>query len=131
MPKIAIIEDDRPIAEMYELKFKTAGYDVGVAEDGKKGFSLVEHMKPDVILLDLMMPEMMGGEMLAKLRATDWGKDIKVIVLTNVGKDEALPALTKFNVAGFIVKAHYTPKEVLQTVAKVLGKEPKTKSPKN
>jgi len=122
MPKIAIIEDDRPIAEMYELKFKGEGYKVAIAEDGKKGFTLIEQMKPDIILLDLMLPEMTGGEMLVKMRATDWGKDIKVIILTNVSQDEALPTIHSIKVDGFLVKAHYTPQEVVDVVAKVLDK---------
>jgi DNA-binding response OmpR family regulator len=86
MAKIAIIEDDLAIAQMYRLKFEAEGYKVEIAENGKLGLALCEEMKPDLVLLDLMMPEMNGDEMLAKMRSTDWGKDIKAIILTNVGQ---------------------------------------------
>jgi|SRR3989344_1363974 len=121
MPKIAIIEDELAISQMYRIKFEAGGYEVETAENGKTGLELVEKFKPDVILLDLMMPEMTGPEMLQLLRATDWGKNIKVIVLTNVGQDEAKQSLGGQKVDAFIIKAHFTPKEVSQTVAKVLG----------
>src|ERR1035437_8965415 len=88
MPKIAIIEDDQAICQMYRFKFEAEGYNVEIAENGKLGLELAEKMRPDIILLDLMMPEMNGDEMLALLRKTTWGKDIKVIILTNMGEQE-------------------------------------------
>ena len=117
---IAIIEDDASIQQMYKIKFEGEGYTVAVAGDGKKGLELVEKTKPDLILLDLMMPEMTGEEMLEKMRATAWGKSIPVIILTNVSKDEAFPLVEKYDIAGFVVKAHYTPQEVVDTVKKTL-----------
>ncbi|HEX5448374.1 MAG TPA: response regulator [Candidatus Saccharimonadales bacterium] len=114
MPKIAIIEDDLAIAQMYRLKFEAEGYHVEIAENGKLGLALCERMKPDLVLLDLMMPEMNGDEMLEKMRATDWGKDIKVIILTNVGEQEAPDKLKALHVKAYIVKAEMTPKEVAE-----------------
>lgn len=116
MIKVAIIEDDRAIAQMYRIKFETEGYKVETAENGRLGLELVEHMKPDVILLDLMMPEMNGDEMLTKLRATAWGKNIKVIILTNMGEQEAPESIKHQNVRRFIVKAEMTPRQVAEMV---------------
>ncbi len=116
MAKIAIIEDDLAIAQMYRLKFESEGYDVQIAENGKLGLELCEQMKPDVALLDLMMPEMNGDEMLEKLRQTEWGKSIKVIILTNVGEQEAPEGLKSLDVSAFIVKADMTPKQVADLV---------------
>jgi len=116
MPKIAIIEDDLAIAQMYRLKFEAEGYEAEVAENGKLGLELCMQMKPDIVLLDLMMPEMNGDEMLEKMRGTDWGKDIKVIILTNVCEQEAPEALKKLNVTAFIVKADMTPRQVADLV---------------
>ena len=93
MTKIAIIEDDQAISQMYRFKFEAEGYTVQTAENGKLGLQLAESMKPDIILLDLMMPEMNGDQMLEQLRATSWGKAIKVIVLTNMGEQEIPPRL--------------------------------------
>jgi len=116
MPKIAIIEDDLAIAQMYRLKFEAEGYEAEVAENGKLGLELCQKMKPDIVLLDLMMPEMNGDEMLKEMRQTGWGKDIKVIILTNVGEQEAPEVLKKLNVAAFIVKADMTPRQVADLV---------------
>jgi DNA-binding response OmpR family regulator len=116
MAKVAIIEDDLAIAQMYRLKFEAEGYDVEIAENGKLGLTLCEKFKPDIVLLDLMMPEMNGDEMLQKMRATDWGKHINVIILTNVGEQEAPEALKRLDVSAFIVKADMTPKQVADLV---------------
>jgi DNA-binding response OmpR family regulator len=62
MFKIAIIEDDQAIAQMYRIKFEAEGYKVETAENGRFGLELVEKMRPDIVLLDLMMPEMTGDE---------------------------------------------------------------------
>lgn len=120
MMKIAIVEDDQSIREMYRLKFETENYKVFTAENGKRGLELAEKEKPDIILLDLMMPEMTGDEMLKKLRDQEWGKKIKVIILTNVSKDEASAKVKDLGVKDFIVKAHFTPQEVVDTVKEVI-----------
>lgn len=121
MTKIAIIEDDQAISQMYRFKFEAEGYTVETAGDGKLGLELAETMKPDIILLDLMMPEMNGDEMLALLRKTDWGKDIKVIVLTNMGEQEIPAAVKELGVSGVILKADMTPRQVAELVKKQLA----------
>lgn len=121
MAKIAIIEDDQAISQMYRFKFEAEGYDVQTAENGKLGLELIQSMKPDIILLDLMMPEMTGDEVLAKMRATSWGKNIKVIILTNMGEQEIPESVKKLNVNDVILKANMTPRQVADVVKKNLG----------
>lgn len=121
MLKIAIIEDDQAIAQMYRLKFEAEGYDVQTAENGRIGLDLVESFSPDIILLDIMMPEMTGDEMLKRLRATPFGTDVKVIILTNMGEQEAPPELQKLGVSAFIVKAEMTPRQVAELVKETLA----------
>jgi DNA-binding response OmpR family regulator len=121
MPKIAIIEDDLAIAQMYRMKFEAEGYKVDIAENGRLGLSLCEQMKPDLVLLDLMMPEMNGDEMLEKMRATDWGKNIRVIILTNVSEQEAPEKLKSLSVRAFVVKAEMTPSQVADLAKKQLS----------
>ncbi len=116
MTKIAIIEDDQAIAHMYRIKFEAEGYTVETADNGAIGLELLEKFRPDFILLDLMMPEMNGDEMLVKLRATDYGKDIPVIILTNMGEQEAPEVLKELGVRRFIVKADMTPRQVAEMV---------------
>ncbi len=121
MHKVAIVEDDQAISQMYRLKFESEGYEVETAGNGKLGLELAEKMKPDIILLDLMMPEMNGDEMLLKLRKTSWGKNIKVIILTNMGEQEAPESIKHLNVRRFIVKAEMTPRQVAEMVKNELG----------
>lgn len=121
MAKIAIIEDDQAISQMYRFKFEAEGYTVQTAENGKLGLELAENMKPDIILLDLMMPEMTGDQMLTQLRKLPWGKDIKVIILTNMGEQEIPEALKQLGVSDVILKADMTPRQVAELVKKQLA----------
>lgn len=119
--KIAIIEDDQAISQMYRMKFEAESFVVETAANGKLGLELVDKMRPDIILLDLMMPEMTGDEMLIKLRATDWGKQIKVIILTNMGEQEAPAVVKQLDVKRFIIKAEMTPRQVAEMVKQELS----------
>jgi len=122
MAKVAIVEDDQAISQMYRFKFEAEGYEVETAENGKLGLELVEKMKPDIVLLDLMMPEMNGDEVLAKMRASSWGKDIKVVVLTNMGEQEIPESVKKLGVSHVILKAAMTPRQVAEVVKTELAK---------
>lgn len=118
--RIAIIEDDAVISQMYRMKFEAEGYEVQVAPDGRLGVELVEKMRPDIILLDIRMPEMTGPEALERIRKHAWGKSIPVLVLTNVGEEEAPHELEHLNVHSYIVKADLTPRQVTERVKNVL-----------
>lgn len=126
MAKVAIVEDDQAISQMYRIKFEQEGYTIETAENGKLGLALAEQMKPDIILLDLMMPEMKGDEMLALLRKTDWGKNIKVIILTNVGEQEIPETVKALGVSAVILKADMTPKQVADMVKAQLQGQPQS-----
>jgi DNA-binding response OmpR family regulator len=121
MPKIAIIEDDQAISQMYRFKFESEGFSVETAANGKLGLDLAENMKPDMILLDLMMPEMNGDEMLSLLRKKPWGKNIKVIILTNMGEQEIPATVKELDVTGVILKADMTPRQVADLVKEKLA----------
>lgn len=118
--KIAIIEDDQAISQMYRFKFESEGFEVDTAENGVLGLKLVEQMRPDIILLDLMMPEMNGDEMLTRLRKTSWGKPIKVVVLTNMGEQEIPDDMKSLGVEAVVLKADMTPRQVADLVKKQL-----------
>lgn len=125
MAKIAIIEDDPVISQMYRMKFEADGFSVQLANNGKRGVALVEAFRPNLVLLDLAMPEMNGEEALKQIRSNEWGKDIPVIILTNLGAEEAPKSLKTLNVYSYIVKANLTPSEVASRVKDALSK-PKT-----
>lgn len=121
MTKIAIIEDDATINQMYRMKFEADGFEVQVADNGRDGIAIVEKFNPDMVLLDLGMPEMSGDEALAEIRKHEWGKKIPVIILTNLGEEEAPKHLRSLGIHSYIVKANLTPKEVVMRVKEALG----------
>lgn len=120
--KILIVEDEPAISNMYVMKLQGQGYEVRSVQDGEKGLEIARSFLPDLILLDILLPNMDGDEMLEKLRATKWGASIRVIVLTNLSKDEAPAKLRLLHVDRYIVKAHYTPTQVGEIVREVLSK---------
>lgn len=106
---------------MYRMKFEADGFDVQVASNGKSGVALVESFKPDMILLDLQMPEMNGADALEIIRKNEWGKNIPVIVLTNLGEEEAPKHLRSLGIHSYIVKANLTPRQVVSRVKDALN----------
>ena len=117
---IAIVEDDLPIQLLYQTKLELAGYHVVTALNGKDGLEIVRKNSPSLILLDLRMPVMNGDEMLARLRETEWGASIRVIVLTNISRDEAPISLRLLHVDRYLVKAHHTPSQIVEIVQEIL-----------
>jgi two-component system response regulator AdeR len=120
--KVAIIEDDIAIVQMYRTKFENEGYEVATAPDGAAGLELIDSFSPDIILLDLMMPNMNGLDMLSKLRSETAGRLAKVVVLTNMGDTETATKVYKMAADDYIVKAEMTPKQVADRVKALLDK---------
>lgn len=122
MKKILVVDDDPLIIRMYEYKLKHDGYDVFLAFDGEKAIIEAKKERPDIILLDLMMPKMNGVETLKFLKKENDTKDIPVIVLTNLGDDPAYIELTKeMGAVGYLVKAETSLKELVNKIEKVLN----------
>lgn len=120
--KAAIIEDDHDLQYIYKLKLEREGFEVVTASNGEEGLERVKAFMPDIILLDLMMPVMNGADMLAHMRSEEWGSDIRVIILTNISKDEAPQSLRFLHVDRYIVKVHHTPTQVVSIAKEILGK---------
>ena len=116
MTKIAIIEDDQVINQMYRMKFEAAGFSVATASDGESGVKMAEKFKPNIILLDLQMPHMNGAEALEIIRKSSWGSKTPVIILTNLGEEEAPKTLRALGIHSYIVKAELTPSQVVARV---------------
>ena len=121
MTKIAIIEDDTVINQMYRMKFEAAGFDVATASDGQAGVTMAEKFRPDLILLDLQMPHMGGSEALEVIRKSTWGAKTPVIILTNLGEEEAPKSLRTLGIHSYIVKAELTPSQVVARVKEALN----------
>jgi DNA-binding response OmpR family regulator len=121
MTRIAIIEDDSVISQMYRMKFEAAGFEAEVADNGVRGIALVEAYKPDIILLDISMPEMTGDEALEHIRKNPSSKETPVIILTNLGEEEAPKSIRKLGIHSYNVKANLTPRQVVARVKDALG----------
>ena len=121
MSKVILVEDDELFVKMYQKKFSREGIDLEVAFDGEEGFDKISESRPDVIILDLMMPKMGGVELLSKLREKAELKDIPVIVMTNLntGSEEVNEA-TSLGVKETVLKTNVTPEEIVGIVRKYL-----------
>ncbi|OIP24523.1 hypothetical protein AUK11_03155 [bacterium CG2_30_37_16] len=122
-PYILIIEDDPYILKMYELKLGMEGYEVKTAVNGKIGVEKVGEKKPDLILLDILMPEMDGFEVLEHLKGDPDTKNLPVLVLSNLGQEDHINKVMSFGVQGFIVKSQYTPSQVVDAIKGVIKKK--------
>jgi DNA-binding response OmpR family regulator len=121
MTKIAIIEDDSVISQMYRMKFEADGFEVQIANNGRDGIELVKTLSPDIVLLDMQMPIMNGDEALKHIRSEEWGKNVPVMVLTNLGEEEAPKDIRSLGIESYIVKADLTPRQVVERVKMTLG----------
>ncbi|MBI2451197.1 MAG: response regulator [Parcubacteria group bacterium] len=125
MPKekklfVLIIDDDPFLSEMYSTRFKQDKFEADVAVNGEEGFQKAKEKKPDLILLDVVMPKMDGFETLKALKDNIETKGIPVILLTNLGQREDVEKGLKLGADDYVIKAHFTPTEVLKRAEKVL-----------
>lgn len=123
--KILIIEDDRYISKMYQLKLSLEDYDVQVAENGKQGVDKVKEYMPDIILLDILMPELDGFEVLKIVKSDPTTKDIPVLIMSNLGQEDHVEKGMKLGALGYIVKSQYTPSKVVEKIKSVLAEKGK------
>jgi CheY-like chemotaxis protein len=120
--KIIVVEDDLAMREIVVHKLSSKGFKVKEAENGKLGLDLIIAEKPDLVLLDLMMPELDGFGVLTALRALPDKQlaNTKVIVLSNLWSNEDILKAKSFGVADFLVKAYFTPEDIFAKIIKVL-----------
>ena len=129
MKRIVLVEDDVTLADMYKLKLELDGNECSVAYDGETGLALIKAKMPDLALLDLMLPQLSGADILKAMRESDWGKDIKVIMLTNISEAEAPEHLFKYKFERYIVKANQTLNQVTDIIRDTLEGPETVKTP--
>ncbi|MBI5529982.1 MAG: response regulator transcription factor [Candidatus Doudnabacteria bacterium] len=120
---IIVAEDDAAMAEIVSHKLTASGYDVRHAENGLRAVEMCEESAPDLMLLDLMMPEMDGFQVLAKIRGSKDKKlaSLPIIVLSNLWSNEDILKTQALKVDGYMVKAYFTPDEILGKIREVLS----------
>jgi DNA-binding response OmpR family regulator len=116
--KVLIVEDDVMISSMYKIRLEQEGHIVVTADNGSQGLEVAVRENPDLILLDIMMPQMDGFSLLQELRLQDDFKKTPIIMLTNLGTTEDREKGAKFGATDYLVKANLTPTEVSEVVAK-------------
>lgn len=118
--KIVIVEDNVSLADIYKTRLELLGYVCFVAHDGLEALSLIEKERPSLVLLDLMLPKLAGDQILKVMRSTDWGKNIKVLVISNLNETDAPAGLRDQGISGYAVKANLSDDQIDQLVDRIL-----------
>lgn len=118
--KILIIEDDKFLRELIAQKIVKEGYDISEAIDGEEGIKKIKEEKPDMVLLDLILPGMDGFEVLSKMKEDPFLAQIPVIILSNLGQKDDIEKGLKLGAADYLIKAHFTPGEIIEKIKTIL-----------
>lgn len=118
--KIVIVEDNPSLSEVYKTNLELVGYQCIAAFDGEEALEIIQQEKPDLVLLDLMVPKIAGDQILARMRASDWGKNIRVFVISNLAEADAPAGLRDYGIAGYAVKANLSFDDIDKLVDKIL-----------
>jgi CheY-like chemotaxis protein len=119
--KILAVEDDKYLSSIYQMKLKNQGYQVELAANGGEGLEKAKSFKPDLILLDLIMPVMDGYAMLNELKKDPQLKGIKVIILTNLGQEGDIQQAVQHGVLDYVVKTDTATTEIIDKIEKLLA----------
>ncbi len=118
--KILVVEDDKFLRELIAQKIMKEGYDVIEAVDGEKGAESIKKEKPDLVLLDLILPGVDGFEVLAKMKSDPATNQIPVIILSNLGQKDDIEKGLEMGANDYLIKAHFTPAEIMEKIRSVL-----------
>lgn len=119
--KILIVEDEEIILDLLQKKLSQEGYEISVAKDGAEGLKLMREAKPNLILLDIVMPKIGGFEVMEEMQKEDEIKNIPVIVVSNSGQPVEIDKARALGAKDWLIKTEFDPKEVIKKVKKQLG----------
>lgn len=117
--KILLVEDDPMISSIYEAKFKADGFEVLIAADGARGIELAKNEKPDIIMLDIILPGLDGFSVLEEIKKDKTTQAIPVVMLTNLGTEEDKAKGQKMGALDYLVKANLTPGQISEKILKI------------
>lgn len=120
MKKILFIEDEPAVQETFKTTLAERGYDVAAAMDGEEGLAAIRAEKPDLVLLDLVLPKKHGFEVLKEIKSDPALKDLPIIVLTNLENSEDVEKALELGATTYLVKANYSLEEIVQKVEEAL-----------
>ncbi len=121
--KILIIEDDEFLRELIGQKLTREGYIIVEAEDGERGIEAVKKEKPDLVLLDLILPGVDGFEVLSQIKKDPSTAQVPVLILSNLGQKDDIERGLKLGAVDYLIKAQFTPGEIVKKIAKILKNE--------
>ena len=121
MQKIIIVEDDPMLSDIYQMKFSNSGFEVFLAENGKVALEVAKKENADVVLSDLVMPEMDGFELAKKLRSEEYDPNIKIIIFSNLDPENSKEKFGDLKIDGIITKSNYNPSQLVEEVKKIIG----------
>ncbi|MBM3257940.1 MAG: response regulator [Candidatus Nealsonbacteria bacterium] len=119
--KIAIMEDEELILNLLERKLIKEGYELLVARNGEEGLKLIKEKKPDLLLLDIIMPIKGGFEVLEEMQKDDNLKDIPIIIISNSGQPVEIDKAQKLGAKDWLIKTDFDPQEVIDKIKKQIG----------
>ncbi len=114
--KILIIEDDKFLRELIAKKLAKESYEISEAMDGEEGIKKIKDEKPDLVLLDLILPGIDGFEVLSKMKDDPLFSQVPVIILSNLGQKEDVEKGLKLGAIDYLIKAHFTPGEIVEKI---------------
>jgi len=120
--KVLIVEDEQTLLDMYSLKLSKENFEVIKAADGQEGLEKAKSEKPDIILLDIMLPKIDGFQVLKNLRETKGFKNVPIIMLTNLGQNEDKQKGKQLGATDYLVKADTTPTDVVEKINSLIKK---------
>jgi DNA-binding response OmpR family regulator len=121
--RIVIVEDNSDLAGIYKTRLELQGYTCFIGYNGITGLYFIQKEVPDLVLLDLMVPDIAGDQILFKMRASTWGKDIPVFIISNLNESDAPAGLREYGIEGYAVKANLTDDQIDRIVNAILHPE--------
>ncbi len=120
--KVLMVDDDEFLLDMYSVKFKENGFEIDVARSGGEALDKIAKAKYDIMLLDIIMPMLDGFEVLARMKRERIAADMPVVVFSNLGQKEDIERGMSLGAKDYIIKAHFTPSEVVEKVKHIVKK---------
>lgn len=121
--KIVIVEDNESLADIYKTRLEMIGYECHVAIDGEVALEIIERIRPELVLLDLMLPKIAGDQVLIRMRENEWGKNIRVYIISNLNEHDAPAGLRNYGIEGYTVKANLSDDDIDKLVDNILKPE--------
>lgn len=118
--KVVIAEDNEALADVYKIRLEMIGYQIFIAHNGAEALEIIERENPDLVLLDMMMPVIAGDEVLRRMRSTEWGKNTRVFIISNLSEEDAPSGLRDYNIEGYAVKIDLREDDLDKLVDKIL-----------